>query len=176
MSAPHPSATDWRERLMAARAARLAQTPAAIDETPRRRVLICEAGARLLALPIESIERVMPFGRAAPLADSSPALIGVVARAGAFTLVYDLAILIGEAGQASGGHLLLLRDARPALGLRTARTIAVADLPLLIGEEAANLPQRQGLIGYGRHDGQIISILDIAALLPARADTLSGGS
>lgn len=178
MSAVSKSGVAWGERLLAERALRLAERPSAVEEVARRFVCLCEAGDQLYGLPVEQVSRVLAYVAASPLANAAPSLLGIVSRGGGFALVYDLAALFGgEIGvAASGGHLILLRALKPLTGLRVTRSLAVANIVVLAGEEAASLPQRTGICAYGRGPGgRVVSIIDIEALVDAAGRGSSGG-
>lgn len=178
MSAPALPTAQWRERVLAERAERLAHRPAPADASTLARVCVCEAGGDLFGIPVEHIARVMPDVRPAPLANAAPALLGIIARGGGFSLIYDLAALAsGAAGERVGeGHLILLRQTRPAAGVKVTRTLAVADIALLEGDEVAGLSTRPGITSYGRHGDRIVSIIDVHALIATSAGSAPGGS
>lgn len=170
-----PSSKPWGEELLAERARRLAERPTQ-ERVERRRVCICEAGGEIVGLPVEDIARVLPFAPPAPLANAEPSLLGIIGCGGSFVLVYDLAALIGASDALTPeAHLVLLRRQRPMSAFKVARTLIIEDIEILGPDEAASLPVRAGVGAYGRHDGAIVSIIDINALTLSRAQTISGG-
>lgn len=178
MSIANPSSAAWRQRVLAERAARLAERPSLQADVEQRRVCLCEAGDDLYGLPVDQVALVAPYTQAAPLANADAALLGIVSRGGGFALIYDLAALVSgsPSDRSAGGHLVLMRETRPIVGFKVTRTVAVADINLLTAEETVNLPTHTGVTAHGRYtDDRIVSIIDIDALLNLGARQQAGG-
>ncbi|MFT4253280.1 MAG: chemotaxis protein CheW [Caulobacter sp.] len=166
---------DARARvILAARTRRLAERKTAPEpETPLEDVLLCQAGAALLALPLAAAERVTPFEprRLTPAA-GRPGLLGLAGVEGRLRRVLDLSRLIGAAPAApdAPGLLVALRGAGN-LALRIDATPGAARVARETADDAFEGGVR-GTVAEGPAGfvGRTVTLIDIGDLV---ADHLS---
>lgn len=132
------------------------------------RVLAVRAGARMLALPIESVVETMRPMPVVPLAGAPSFVRGLAVIRGLATPVVDLAELLGAAGEAPGrfvtlrlGERQLALAVEAVLGLSALEPAALAALPPLLDEAAGGAVDSVGLL-----DAQLVLVLRAARLIP----------
>jgi purine-binding chemotaxis protein CheW len=132
------------------------------------RVLAVRAGARMVALPIESVIETMRPMPVEPLAGAPGFVRGLAVIRGAATPVVDVAKLLGAPGETPSRLVTLRLGARQialavetVLGLSTLEPSALATLPPLLDEAANGAVQAVGLL-----DAQLVLVLRAARIVP----------
>lgn len=132
------------------------------------RVLAVRAGARMLALPIESVVETMRPMPVEPLAGAPSFVRGLAVIRGAALPVVDVAELLGAAGGTPGRFVTVRAGARQialaveaVLGLSALEPAALARLPPLLEGAAGGAFDAIGLL-----DAQLALVLRAARVLP----------
>lgn len=132
------------------------------------RVLAVRAGARMLALPIESVVETMRPMPVEPLAGAPSFVRGLAVIRGAAVPVVDVAELLGAAGEMPGRFVTLRLGARnialaveSVLGLSALEPSALAELPPLLDRAANGAVESVGLL-----DAQLVLVLRAARIVP----------
>ena len=136
-------------------------------EAPHR-VLAVRAGARMLALPIESVVETMRPMPIEPLAGAPSFVRGLAVIRGAAIPVVDVAELLGGAGETPGRFVTVRLGARrialaveAVLGLSAIEPASFARLPPLLDGAARGAVDSVGLL-----DGELVLVLRAARVLP----------
>lgn len=149
-----------------------APTIAPVIESSASRYLLCRAGARLCALPVEQVLETMrplpiePLAATDAVAAGLP-LLGLARVRGGSVPVVDLAALLEQPAQAVERFVLLrVAERRVALAVGAVlgvRTLAPAEaLPPLLGTAAQGSVEALSWL-----DDQLLLRLDAARLVPA---------
>ena len=132
------------------------------------RVLAVRAGARMLALPIESVVETMRPLPVEPLAGAPSFVLGLAVIRGAAIPVVDVAELLGGAGETPGRFVTLRLGARrialaveAVLGLAALEPATLSRLPPLLDGAARGAVDSIGLL-----DAQLVLVLRAARVLP----------
>ena len=130
-----------------------------------KRWLLCRAGARLCALPIETIVETMRRLPIEPLARAQPFVLGMSVVRGAPVPVVDVAALLGERA-ANPERLVTLRvgERMVALALNEVlglREIAGAAVPPLLQDAAGEV-----VAAIGALDAELLLVLNTARSIP----------
>jgi chemotaxis signal transduction protein len=157
------------QAILAARTRRLAERRTAPEpETPFEDVLLCQAGAGLLALPLAAIERVTPFEpRRLTQTGGRPGLLGLASVDGRLRRVLDLSRLTGSAPAApdTPGFLVALRGAGN-LALRVDAAPGAAKINRETSGDAFEGGVR-AIVAHGPSDlaGRTVTLLDLDDLV-----------
>ena len=180
-----PDATARAARLLAARTRRLARRSAP-PAPAGRPLLLCLAGTACFGLPLEAVARVLPVSPWAALPGAPPALLGLLGRDGQLYSLLDLALALGlgQAAAAEGGHLLLLRQAPRRFALRVDRALGVAAPPALEAPGRAadapitgHAPVPPGMLPSDPEQPRLAGLVDLDRLLqPFLASSAPSGS
>ncbi|MCQ8278718.1 chemotaxis protein CheW [Acetobacteraceae bacterium KSS8] len=137
----------FRERILDERTESLALRGLQADRALLPPRLVCLAGGRHLAVPLEMVSSIRPFG-CSPLpliaAGARGVMLGATLSGRTLLSVLDLAALLDPALRAGdppgGGKMLILRRAEPAVALRVDRVLGAIRLQALDVSDRALLP------------------------------------
>jgi purine-binding chemotaxis protein CheW len=132
------------------------------------RVLTVRAGARMLALPIESVVETMRPMPVEPLAGAPSFVRGLAVIRGAATPVVDVAELLGTRAETPGRFVTLRLGPRQialaveaVLGLSALEPADLAALPPLLDDATRGAVHSVGLL-----DSQLVLVLRAARVVP----------
>lgn len=141
------------------------------SDTSPNKWLLCRAGARLCALPLETVIEVMRLLPVEPLAGSPPFVLGLCIHRGGPVPVVDAGLLFGEQ-TAPPDRLVAIRAGSrviglaftAVIGLRPIATNVAADLPPLLREAAGDV-----ISAIATLDAELLHVLNIARMASASA-------
>jgi len=138
------------------------------DAAGPRHWLLCRAGARLCALPIETIVETMRRLPIEPLARAQPFILGMSVVRGAPVPVIDVAALLGERAvnperlvTLKVGERMVALALDEVLGLRA---ISGAEVPPLLKDAAGEVVSAIGAL-----DAELLLVLNTARAVPEDA-------
>ena len=128
--------------------------------------LLCRAGERLCALPLETVVEVMRLLPIEPLAGAPPFVLGLCIHRGEPVPVVDAGLLFGEHAALSDRLVAIRAGSRviglaftAVIGLRSIGAAAAADLPPLLREAAGEVISEIATL-----DAELLHVLDTARL------------
>jgi purine-binding chemotaxis protein CheW len=139
--------------------------PLIADGAGPKRWLLCRAGARLCALPIETIVETMRRLPIEPLARAQPFVLGMSVVRGAPVPVVDVAALLGEPA-VNPERLVTLRVGERVVALALnevlgLREISGAAVPPLLKDAAGEV-----VAAIGALDAELLLVLNAARAIP----------
>lgn len=130
--------------------------------------LLCRAGSRLCALPLETVIEVMRPLPVEPLAGSPPFVLGLCIHRGAPAPVVDAGLLFGEATVRADRLVAIRAGSRTiglvfsaVVGLRSIGADLAAKLPPLLREAAGEVVTTIATL-----DAELLHVLDTARMAP----------
>lgn len=137
-----------------------------------RDTLIFSSGARIGALPLEHVLETMRPLPVEPLAGSLPFVDGVAVVRGVPVPVVNLEALLGDSQRSAVNRFVSVRVGErtialavsTVLGIWPSDELGIGALPPLLDGAAADAVQ-----AIGRLDGQLVTVLRAASLIPADA-------
>ncbi|MEE8537689.1 MAG: chemotaxis protein CheW [Acidobacteriota bacterium] len=132
--------------------------------------LIVKVTDSLYALPISSIEEILPMKDVAPLPRSAAAVRGVLFLRGHAVTVVDMGILLGAA-PARGGRIVVVVIEGERYGMVVDQVLKVLPADELEGlsAPASALGASQAVCAVARVAEQVVSLIDLERLVPAGA-------
>jgi len=157
--APAGEADPRTQRILAMRTAALAARGTDLAAEDTLTVLVCEAAGSLYGLSLSEVERVEVFARHGAAPSGHAAFLGLASVSGRVRPVLDLAGLTsGTVAADAGGYLIVPRGDRGALRVVGRPTVVEARI---LEED----PGRAIVIAEDEHQGRLLSLLSLAALL-----------
>ncbi len=139
-----------------------------------------ELGPACYALPVERVREVLRVPWISKLPRSPEALLGVVNVRGQVLPVLDLRALLGHPSRPPDRHarLLVARSGEVEAGLVVERVRSIAEIPRRDLREpptlSGSLP-RELIAGQASHEGSLVALLNLDAVLERCRATLRGG-
>jgi purine-binding chemotaxis protein CheW len=133
---------------------------------PDRRAVLCRAGARLCALPVDRVVETMRPLPVEPLRSAPPFVTGVAVIRGGAVPVVDAGRLLGAAASAATRYVTVRAGAR-TVAVAVDEVVGVtaipesADLPPLIGAISADAVAHLGAV-----DADLLVVLESSRLVP----------
>lgn len=139
--------------------------PLIADGAGPKHWLLCRAGARLCALPIETIVETMRRLPVEPLARAQPFVLGMSVVRGAPVPVVDVAALLGERA-ANPERLVTLRVGERMVALALDEVLGLRDIsgaavPPLLQDAAGEV-----VAAIGALDAELLLVLNTARAIP----------
>ena len=142
--------------------------PVIAADAKSNRWLICRAGSRLCALPVESVIEIMRLLPIEPLAGAPPFVRGLCIHRGVPVPVVDAGLLFGECSQ-EPERLVAIRVAggvigvafTSVVGLRRVEADAASALPPLLQEAAGDV-----ITAIATLDAELLHVLNAGRMAP----------
>jgi purine-binding chemotaxis protein CheW len=131
-----------------------------------RRAVVCRAGDRLCALPVEHVIETMRPLPVERLRSAPPFVVGVAVIRGAAVPVVDAGHLVGARGAAATRYVTVRAGGR-TVAVAVDEVVGVAaipdgaDLPPLVGALTAD-----AVAHIGTHDADLMVVLEASRLVP----------
>ncbi len=149
-----------------------APPPLLPDHEPQ---LVVSLGSALYAIPIGSIEEILPMRQVAPLPRSTPAVRGVLFLRGHPVTVLDLGLLLGmEPVRGARIVVLVIEEERYGLIVDGVHKVASPGTLTDPAPPPALLEASPALRGVARLGEEIVSLLDVEHLIPAAPGARAG--
>ncbi len=116
-------------------------------------------GAELYALPVEAVLEVAEIGKLTPVPGAPAGTLGMQNLRGSALPVFELATLLGLAGEGPPGLLVVAEEGRRRAGLAIDEVHDVGELPATSEESDHAL-----LLGAALTDSGLVGVLDLARL------------
>jgi purine-binding chemotaxis protein CheW len=132
-------------------------------------VILCRAGSRLCALPIEHVSLTMRAVPVEPIADAPPFVSGVSVIRGAPVPVVDAARLLGIDAERTAERYVIVRVGSRCVALAVQAVVGVerlvtntaSELPPLLGAASREVISQMTAL-----DSALVSVLEGARLVP----------